>query len=107
MAKVPQARFAIGQVVQHRILGYRGLVFDVDPVYACDPGWYESLASDTAPKDRPWYHVLVDGTEHITYVAERHLELSGDVDEEIDNPLLEDFFLPQQSGGYTPRLSLN
>ena len=28
---IPQARFAIGEVVRHRLLDFRGVIFDVDP----------------------------------------------------------------------------
>ncbi len=107
MVRLPQAKFSIGQIVRHRVLGYRGLICDVDPLYSSDPGWYECLERAGATKDQPWYHVLVDGTCHVTYVAEAHLDTCCDLDEAIDNPLLEDFFAPRRSGGYSPRLSLN
>ena len=31
---VAHARFAIGEVVRHRLFDFRGVIFDVDPVFA-------------------------------------------------------------------------
>jgi heat shock protein HspQ len=33
-----------------------------------------TMAKTKPPRDRPWYHVLIDEFEHRTYVAERNLE---------------------------------
>jgi len=49
--------------------------------------WYETVAKSRPPKDRPWYHVLVDGSTHTTYVAERHLE-PDDVLASVEHPLV-------------------
>ncbi|HSG88918.1 MAG TPA: heat shock protein HspQ, partial [Pseudomonadales bacterium] len=75
----------------HLKFGYRGVVFSVDPTFALDDDWYEQVATSRPPKDAPWYHVLVDGTEQTTYVAERHLEASADT-EQVEHPLLGEVF---------------
>ena len=61
--------------------------------------WYDAVARSRPPKDRPWYHVLVEGQDHTTYVAERHLEAdpSGG---EIRHPRLGDFFDTFDAGIY-------
>ncbi len=68
------AQFSIGEVIHHRKFGYRGVVVDVDPIFSGTEEWYEQVARSRPPKDKPWYHVLPDGADHWTYVAERHLE---------------------------------
>ena len=68
------ARFFVGQVVHHRLFGYRGVIFDVDARFEGTDEWYDEVARSRPPKDQPWYHVLVDGATHTTYVAERNLE---------------------------------
>ena len=68
------ARFYIGQVVRHRMFDYRGVVFDVDPVYSGTDDWYRQVALSRPPKDAPWYHVIVHDALHTTYVAESNLE---------------------------------
>ena len=68
------AKFFVGQIVHHKKFDYRGVVFDVDASFQGTDEWYERVARSHPPKHMPWYHVLVDGAEHTTYVAERHLE---------------------------------
>ena len=95
-----QPKFFVGQLVHHLRFDYRGVVVDVDPVYMGDDLWYEQVARSRPPKDRPWYHVLVDGGDQQTYVAERHLEpdASG---EPIRHPGLGYFFDRFEDGVYS------
>lgn len=98
-----QAQFSIGQLVEHRLFGYRGAVFDVDPVFLGDEEWYEQVAKTRPPKDQPWYKVVVDGADHTTYVAERNLQPdpSG---EQIEHPALWVLFAEFRDGRYTTRM---
>lgn len=68
-----QAKYAIGQIVQHRLFDYRGVIYEVDPEFMLTEEWYEQVARSRPPKDQPWYHVLVDQGQQSTYVAERNL----------------------------------
>jgi heat shock protein HspQ len=92
-------RFAIGELIHHRRFDYRGVIVDVDPEYRGSEEWYDLVARSRPPKDAPWYHVLVHGASHATYVAERHLEPdpSG---EQIQHPALGDFFDRFEHGRY-------
>ena len=65
-----EPRYHPGQIVRHRRYGYRGVVVDVDATFCGSDEWYEQVARSRPPKDAPWYHVLVDGAQHMTYVAE-------------------------------------
>ena len=85
------ARFAVGDVVRHRLFDYRGVVYDVDPEFMLSERWYEEVARSRPPKDEPWYRVLVHGATHETYVAERNLEPDPG-DEPIVHPLVEVLF---------------
>jgi heat shock protein HspQ len=102
----PEAGFSIGQVIHHKRFGYRGVVVDVDPIFALSEEWYDQVAKSRPPRDKPWYHVLVDQTDQTTYVAERHLEPdpSG---EPIDHPLLDRFFETFEDGRYGRPRTLN
>lgn len=53
------------------------------------------------PKDRPWYHVLVDGQPAQTYVAERNLEHCES--RPIRHPLVDQYFAEYKGGRYVPR----
>ena len=83
--------FSVGQIVEHNRFAYRGVVFGADEMFSLSEEWYDMVARSRPPKDRPWYHVLVDGGAHTTYVAERHLDASED-HTQIDHPLLGQFF---------------
>ncbi len=107
MAELPKARFSIGQVVRHKMFGYRGLIFDVDPFFSNAPEWYETMAQTRPPKDIPWYHVMVDGADHVTYVAERNLIESDDTDDPIDHPLVPEIFQAGNRGAYHLRARAN
>jgi len=86
-----RTRFMVGELVRHTKFEYRGVIVAVDPVFAGSEEWYQAVARSRPPKDQPWYHVLVDGQAHSTYVAERHLEAdtSGG---QIEHPDLGRFF---------------
>lgn len=88
---ISTARFAVGDVVHHRMFDYRGVIFDVDPQCRAPDEWYENVALSRPPRDKPWYHVLVHDAAHTTYVAERNLEpdTSGDA---VRHPALDEFF---------------
>jgi heat shock protein HspQ len=94
-----QARFGPGQLVHHKRFDYRGVVIDVDPVFSGSDDWYEQVARSRPPKDAPWYHVLVHGASHSTYVAERHLEEDSE-GTPIDHPLVGHFFAAFREGRY-------
>ena len=55
------AKFSIGDVVKHRLFPFRGVIFDVDPVFNNTDEWYESIPADLRPrKDQPFYHLLAE-----------------------------------------------
>lgn len=97
------ARFAVGQVVLHKLFHYRGVIYDVDPMFMLSEEWYQQMAKSRPPRDEPWYRVLVHNATHETYVAERNLEPDPDRDEPVQHPLLEEYFGTQKDGFYTLR----
>lgn len=99
-------RFSIGQVVQHLKFSYRGVIVDVDAEYRGSDAWYELMARSRPPRDAPWYHVLVDGSTHGTYVAERHLE-ADESGEQIEHPSLGRYFDAFVNGRYSSRHRTN
>jgi heat shock protein HspQ len=97
--KTVHASFFIGQLVHHKLFGYRGVVIDVDPFYEGTDEWYNSVAKSRPPKDQPWYHVLVDDADYTTYVAQRNLE-PDDVKDTINHPLVNMIFEKFENGAY-------
>ena len=100
------AAFSVGQLVRHRLFHYRGVVFDVDPIFLGSEEWYEQVAKSCPPKDEPWYHVLVHNVVHQTYVAERNLD-QDDSGERIQNPEIEAIFSGFDGVRYTSRARSN
>lgn len=94
-----QARFSIGQIVQHKLFKYRGVIFEIDPEMMLGNEWYEQVAKSRPPKDEPWYHVMVDNAEHTTYVAQRNLEASED-HSFIEHPDIDRIFDHFTDGSY-------
>lgn len=101
-AEGTRARFAIGELIHHRLFDYRGVVYDIDPVFSGSEEWYQHVARSRPPKDKPWYKVLVHGAQHETYVAERHLEADHS-QEPISHPAVQYLFERFENGTYLPR----
>lgn len=94
----PASPFRPGDLVRHRHYGYRGVIVDVDPECRADDEWYASNRTQP-PKDQPWYHVLVDGSQSATYAAQTNLE-ADEEDDPVDNPFVSLFFAGFEGGLY-------
>lgn len=101
-----QAKFSIGEVISHKLFRYRGVIVDVDPWCMASDEWYEEQARSRPRKDAPWYHVLVDGAIHRTYVAEQNLGHDESA-EPIQHPELDVLFESFDQGCYVPRQRSN
>ena len=102
---MPEARFAIGDVVRHRLFDFRGVIFDVDPVFANSEEWYEAIPEAVRPsKDQPFYHLLAENAEasYIAYVSQQNL-VPDDSQEPIDHPAVTTFFDTFDDGRYRLR----
>lgn len=96
------AKFAIGQVVRHRLFPFRGIIFDVDPQFANTDEWYEAIPADVRPrKDQPFYHLLAENseTEYIAYVSEQNL-LEDRSGEPVRHPQIKEMFDKRPDGRY-------
>jgi len=100
------AKFAIGQVVRHRIFPFRGVIFDVDPQFSNTDEWYDAIPREVRPrKDQPFYHLLAENseTQYIAYVSEQNL-LEDDSGEPVRHPQLRELFERKPDGRYSPRV---
>ena len=103
------AMYAIGQVVRHRHYPFRGVIFDVDPVFNNIEEWWEAIPEPVRPrKDQPFYHLLAenDNSYYVAYVSEQNLvaDYSG---EPVDHPDLGDLFGDFEDGRYPLQFQLN
>jgi heat shock protein HspQ len=100
-----KAKFAIGQVVKHRYFPFRGLIFDVDPVFANTDEWLLSIPADVRPsRDQPFYHLYAENAQstYVAYVSEQNLlpDTSG---EPVRHPQVKQEFERLESGAYRAR----
>ncbi len=93
-------KYHAGQVVHHKLFGYRGVVVGVDDTFQLSDEWYDEVAGSRPPKDQPWYHVLVHEGSHTTYVSERNLESCAG-EEPVEHPLLAEYFDKFTNGFYS------
>jgi len=100
-----KAKFAIGQVVKHRIYPFRGVIFDVDPVFANTEEWLSSIPEEVRPRrDQPFYHLLAENaqTTYVAYVSEQNL-LADDTGKPVSHPQVPHFFKELKRGQYVSR----
>lgn len=99
------AKFSIGQVVRHRIFEFRGVVFDVDPVFNNTDEWWLAIPEEIRPsKDQPYYHLFAENadSEYIAYVSEQNL-LPDDSGEPLRHPQINEFFDARDGAIYIAR----
>ncbi|MFL6728010.1 MAG: heat shock protein HspQ [Sphingomicrobium sp.] len=85
---MPLARFAIGEIVRHRIFDFRGVIFDVDPQFANSEEWYQAIPEAIRPaKEQPFYHLFAENAEstYVAYVSQQNL-VADETDEPVDHP---------------------
>ncbi|KPL55275.1 MULTISPECIES: heat shock protein HspQ [Hyphomicrobiales] len=105
MDEIPRAKFRIGQVVRHRVYPFRGVVFDVDPVFSNTEEWWQAIPEDIRPrKDQPFYHLYAENaeSEYVAYVSEQNLvaDTSG---EPLRHPQVEEAFFEDDNGDLRAR----
>ena len=98
------AKFLIGQVVRHRVYPFRGLIFDVDPVFSNTDEWYDAIPLEVRPhKNQPFYHLYAQNEQTVyeAYVSEQNL-LPDDSSEALRHPAIQKEFIQADNGMYFP-----
>jgi heat shock protein HspQ len=101
---IKAAKFSIGQVVRHRVYPFRGVIYDVDPVFDNTDEWYEAIPQSVRPhKDQPFYHLYAENEETVyeAYVSEQNLLIDDD-DTPLRHPRIAVEFKRNESGSYRP-----
>ena len=102
------AKFAVGQKVKHRMFPFRGVIFDVDPVFSNTEEWWESIPEDIRPhKEQPFYHVFAENEDdhYVAYVSEQNL-LEDDSPRPMSHPEILSYFDQDQVGNYSLKSSI-
>ena len=103
-----RARFSIGDVVRHRLFDFRGVVFDIDPVFANSEEWYESIPEAIRPtREQPFYHLLAENDEssYVAYVSQQNLLGDGEGGP-VEHPQIAEMFDQFENGRYRMRRAM-
>ena len=103
-----KARFAIGDIVKHRHYDFRGVVFDIDPVFANSDEWYDSIPAEVRPRrEQPFYHLLAENEDesYLAYVSQQNLMRDAEGGP-VDHPSLAKMFEDFAEGRYRLRQGL-
>jgi heat shock protein HspQ len=104
-----EARFSIGEVVRHKLFDFRGVIFDIDPVFANTDEWYQSIPENVRPdKDQPFYHLLAENGEnsYVAYVSQQNLLTDAEAGP-VDHPSVTEMFEAFRDGRYRLRRKLS
>jgi heat shock protein HspQ len=99
------AKFGIGQVVKHRVYPFRGVIFDVDPVFANTEEWWRSIPAEVRPaKEQPFYHLYAENedSQYVAYVSEQNL-VSDESGDPVRHPQVSASFERTEDGKYCAR----
>ena len=102
------AKFSIGQVVQHRIHPFRGVIFDVDPVFSNTEEWWNAIPEDNRPrKDQPFYHLFAENEDesYVAYVSQQNLVRDA-ANGPVDHPEVARLFDAFSKGRYRMQRAL-
>ena len=105
MTEIREAKFLIGQIVKHRVYPFRGVIFDVDPIFNNTEEWYQSIPAEIRPrKDQPFYHLLAENAEttYVAYVSEQNL-LPDSESGPVRHPQVKEHFNGLKGGLYELR----
>lgn len=103
----PNVQYRIGQVIKHKVWGYRGVIIGWDPKCRAPEEWIKQMHREDKPEWRnmPNYSILVDTrdrlTPQVTYVPEENLEVISNM--KIMHPGIEDYFEGFDGAQYLPR----
>ena len=80
MKEIVETQYSIGQVVKHKYLDFRGVIYDVDPEFNNTEEWYQSIPAEIRPKkEQPFYHVFAENDQvfYSAYVSQQNLQIDG------------------------------
>ena len=104
-SKTRLAKYKLGEVVKHRVFPFRGVIFDIDPVFNNTDEWWLSIPENVRPsKDQPFYHLFAENSEseYIAYVSEQNL-LEDRSGEPVRHPQIKEMFDKKPDGRYEPK----
>ncbi len=84
---------------------FRGVVFDIDPVFANSEEWYEAIPEHIRPdREQPFYHLFAENEEgsYVAYVSQQNL-IADSLGGPVEHPEVAQMFGPFEDGRYRLR----
>lgn len=103
-----RTRFALGDVVRHRMFDFRGVVFDIDPVFANSEEWYAAIPENIRPdREQPFYHLFAENEDgsYVAYVSQQNL-IADAAAGPVEHPEVAQMFEQFADGRYRLRRGL-
>jgi heat shock protein HspQ len=98
------SKFGIGQQVRHTLLGYLGVVVDIDPYSLAEPEEDEIAANDEL-RAAPWYHVVMEDEDGQPIHTYPEAQLSSEAsDEHPEQPSMDELARTIRRQLQAPRL---
>lgn len=94
--------------MRHRVFDFRGVIFDIDPVFANSEEWYEAIPKEVRPvREQPFYHLLAENgdSSYVAYVSQQNLLADGDAGP-VEHPSVAELFEDFAQGRYRLRRSM-
>lgn len=104
-------RFSLGDIVQHKSYGFRGVVVAWDPKPTVDVSRWDGLTEIENPMELPFYHVIPDqndcvrvfgGERPFRYVCEANLEKCSQTNALLEVDLDPEWELSSSGSSYVP-----
>ena len=106
--KENKTQFSLGQMVRHRFLDFRGVIFDVDPEFKNSEEWYQAIPQQFRPeKQQPFYHLFAENDEafYTAYASQQNL-VPDDDKTPINHPDIDMYFSGFTNGHYQLKESI-
>jgi heat shock protein HspQ len=103
-----RTHFALGEVVRHRVFDFRGVVFDIDPVFANSEEWYAAIPESIRPdREQPFYHLFAENEDgsYVAYVSQQNL-VADALGGPVEHPEVAQMFDRFENGRYRLRRGL-
>ena len=99
-----ETKFAIGAVVKHRFLDFRGVIFDVDPEFNNTEEWYQSIPTSIRPrKNQPFTISLLKMVISFIFAYVSEQNPSDDSSKELPkHPEIKNLFSHFEDGKFVP-----
>ncbi|XP_013408133.1 uncharacterized protein LOC106175746 [Lingula anatina] len=107
VSRQENVKYRVGQVIRHKIHGYRGVIVGWDPKAKAPESWLQQMHPKDKKhwRDMPNYAILVDTRDRempqVTYVPQENIEILSNT--KVLHPGIDEYFEGFDGAQYLPR----